>query len=376
VRNKKGPAESGPFSCFGAQSLLELIVPSRQELLQSKGEAVARLREQQQQAKLEQEVLRMDTEAVMATALDEAQLRGIAKASIDREAPGGLKWRKTGEEPPNEGRQLENAKLASALAARTEFSQAEWDVFGIKSLRSSDFVVSGGSYFRPVVAATLHHAAKSCLALGSREATGSENEVVETPEIRRGKDVMFHSAVAGEEVELKDGWTRLGQRKGASLARNTQRAVYMPRDTESGGEEDEEEQTKKEEAQLRKDRLQHLVHLCARIRADMKSAHENLRGLRLRSKYVAAELFNCVKFASEPSRKAVEACLADLVLKHTPLLPSHVMEVCVCMCVCIHTHTHTHSLTHTHTNTHTHAHTHTHTHTNTHTNTHRPSKLH
>ena len=350
-------------------------MPSRQELLQSKGEAVARLREQHQQAKLEQEVLRMDTEAVMATALDETQLRGIAKTSIDRETPGGLKWRKTGEEPPKKGRQLENAKLASALAARTEFSRAEWDAFGIKSLRSSDFVVSGGSYFRPVVAATLHHAAESCLVLGCREATGSESDVVETPEIRRGKDVMFHSAVAGEEVELKDGWTRLGQRKGASLARNTQRGVYVPRDTESGGEEDEEEKTKKEEAQLRKDRLQHLVHLCARVRADMKSAHENFRGLRLRSKYVAAELLNCVQFASEPSRKAVEAYLADLVLKHTPLLPSHVMEVCVCVCVCtytrIHTHTHTHkhTLTHTHTNTHTHAHTHTNTQTHKHKHT-------
>ena len=36
--------------------------------------------------------------------------------------------------------------------------------------------------------------------------------VVETPAIRRGKDVVFHTAVAGEEVELKEGWTREGTR--------------------------------------------------------------------------------------------------------------------------------------------------------------------
>jgi len=299
-------------------------MPHRHELLQSKGEAAARVRELQQRAKLEQEVLRMDTEAVMATVLDEAQLRSIARASVDRAEPGGLKWRKIGDEPPGTGRQLANVKLANALTTRTEFSQTEWDAFGIHGLRSSDFVMAGGSCFRPIVAATLHHAddfRAPGVEKGARMGAGAGPAIVKTPAIRRGRDVVFHSAVAGEEVELKAGWTRLGQRKTAGL--ECKRAWRPDSDEE---EEDEEEKAKREEVQERKERLQHLIQLCAAVRADTKSAQENIRGLRLRSRYAATELLNCVQFASEPSRKAVEACLADLAKKSTPLLPCHVIE--------------------------------------------------
>ena len=44
---------------------------------------------------------------------------------------------------------LENAGLAEALTRQTEFTQQEWDAFGIGSLRMSHVVKAGGAYYRP-----------------------------------------------------------------------------------------------------------------------------------------------------------------------------------------------------------------------------------
>ena len=44
---------------------------------------------------------------------------------------------------------LENAGLADALTRQTEFTQREWDAFGVRGLRMSHFVKAGDAYYRP-----------------------------------------------------------------------------------------------------------------------------------------------------------------------------------------------------------------------------------
>ena len=51
--------------------------------------------------------------------------------------------------PPN-GQVLEKPKLKDALAGKMEFTQDEWDKFGIKDLSMGHFIkVEEGSYFTP-----------------------------------------------------------------------------------------------------------------------------------------------------------------------------------------------------------------------------------
>jgi hypothetical protein len=69
--------------------------------------------------------------------------------------PSGLSWEKIkpttkGRQlKPTKGRELTAPKLAEALAKQTQFSQEEWDGFGIKDLRYDHFIQSRGAYFRP-----------------------------------------------------------------------------------------------------------------------------------------------------------------------------------------------------------------------------------
>ena len=63
--------------------------------------------------------------------------------------PSGLRWQKT---TPFVGMGLSSEALATALATlgdKVEFTQEEWDAFGITTLRDDHFVVSGGIYYRP-----------------------------------------------------------------------------------------------------------------------------------------------------------------------------------------------------------------------------------
>ena len=43
--------------------------------------------------------------------------------------------------------------LEAALQCKREFTQQEWDTFGIEGIRADSFVKSGNSYFRPAVGA-------------------------------------------------------------------------------------------------------------------------------------------------------------------------------------------------------------------------------
>ena len=63
----------------------------------------------------------------------------------------GLRWLVAGDTEPTTGHNLQDANLAEALQKRTEFTQQEWDAFGIKDLREDHFIKSGNSYFKPDV---------------------------------------------------------------------------------------------------------------------------------------------------------------------------------------------------------------------------------
>jgi len=67
-------------------------------------------------------------------------------------AASGLRWEKVGVKRPKEGRELNCPGLADALVLSTELTQQEWDSFGIKDLRTDDFIRAANTYFRPVVA--------------------------------------------------------------------------------------------------------------------------------------------------------------------------------------------------------------------------------
>eukprot|EP00966_Prymnesium_polylepis_P132211 3057337-Prymnesium_polylepis.1 len=50
---------------------------------------------------------------------------------------------------PAGGRERKSERLCDALAARTEFTQTEWESFGIDDLRLDDVIEVGASYFQP-----------------------------------------------------------------------------------------------------------------------------------------------------------------------------------------------------------------------------------
>ena len=65
----------------------------------------------------------------------------------------GLKWRAEGTSKPAKGQgsnELSNEELSQALQSKVEFTQAEWDGFGIKGLLAEHFIKSGDEYFKPV----------------------------------------------------------------------------------------------------------------------------------------------------------------------------------------------------------------------------------
>jgi hypothetical protein len=64
--------------------------------------------------------------------------------------PSGLKWRKTGT-PRAQCVELENDKLSVALTGKLEFTQAEWDEFGVEDLTMKHFVKARGTYFQPAI---------------------------------------------------------------------------------------------------------------------------------------------------------------------------------------------------------------------------------
>merc|ERR1712127_261039 len=60
----------------------------------------------------------------------------------------GLKWRNVGATKPSQGLELEHHELHMALYNKTEFTQQEWDDFGVTNLRMDHFVNRSGYYFK------------------------------------------------------------------------------------------------------------------------------------------------------------------------------------------------------------------------------------
>ena len=76
----------------------------------------------------------------------------LALETLDVRATG-LKWRKVAEKP-QQGVELSNTvykELAKKLPQKTEFTQEEWDKFGIKDLDNHNFIEAGGAYFQPAM---------------------------------------------------------------------------------------------------------------------------------------------------------------------------------------------------------------------------------
>jgi len=186
----KNVPESGPFHCLGAYSLLELVMPHRQEIIDARRQTSHSLLSQHNRVRLQQEMEKSDLELVLHTALDESHLRAIARASVS--GP---------EHTAKASSDLESSRLNGG-GERGELSLVGLPV-GLP---------------------------------------------IETPHIRRGRDVVFHSAVAGEEVRLNEGWTKQGIRKLAFLQR-------VHRRVQEEEEQDEDQLQKKERDAEQKQRL-------------------------------------------------------------------------------------------------------------------------
>ena len=88
-------------------------------------------------------------------------LKWLNAGSADPTWTLGSKWLAVGDTQPTEGRQLTNSMLAAALASKTaaaeeqpltrvfDFTKEDLDSFGVTDMRSTDFIEAGGSYFKP-----------------------------------------------------------------------------------------------------------------------------------------------------------------------------------------------------------------------------------
>ena len=63
--------------------------------------------------------------------------------------PTGLRWQNLGAAKPSQGRELDHRELQVALYDKSELTQQEWDAFGIKDLRETDFIKTAANYFMP-----------------------------------------------------------------------------------------------------------------------------------------------------------------------------------------------------------------------------------
>jgi hypothetical protein len=69
---------------------------------------------------------------------------------IERTLVNNLKWENVGQTKPATGKELQNANLSSALNSKTEFTQQEWNNFGIINLDNDNYINVGGNYYKPV----------------------------------------------------------------------------------------------------------------------------------------------------------------------------------------------------------------------------------
>lgn len=63
----------------------------------------------------------------------------------------GLKWRIIPNGRPISGKKLTNQKLAEALRTKTNFTETEWETFGVKFLHMDHFIQSSTCYYEPEI---------------------------------------------------------------------------------------------------------------------------------------------------------------------------------------------------------------------------------
>jgi hypothetical protein len=86
-------------------------------------------------------------------AVTNSAIKKLTQAHVTPLTPSGLKWTNAGTAQPTQGRKIDNSSLAKTLTSKTDFSQEEWDLFGIQDLHFHDFIKSdSGVYFKPAVA--------------------------------------------------------------------------------------------------------------------------------------------------------------------------------------------------------------------------------
>lgn len=86
-------------------------------------------------------------EPVQVRLIESANASGLRWEVV--QAACGLKWRKVGANQTTQGMGLNNNELREALKRKTEFTQQEWEAFKIADLCRNDYIKVGDSYFRP-----------------------------------------------------------------------------------------------------------------------------------------------------------------------------------------------------------------------------------
>ena len=126
----------------------------------------------------------------------------IANLCSDPTAPhftSGLQWQVVGAAEPKEGRRLANAKLQDALEKLKgdvmRFAQEDVDAFDFTDLRSKDFIEAGGRYFQPAASSAqiLENAGLAEALSGQTEFTQGEWDAFGISSLR-----MSHLVKAGD----------------------------------------------------------------------------------------------------------------------------------------------------------------------------------
>jgi len=86
-----------------------------------------------------------ELETRLSHCITRSGLRGTSMSWL----ASGLRWRNLGSARPSRGLEVFNEGLQNQLAVQTEFTQEEWDAFGIADLHDDDFVQSGLAFFGP-----------------------------------------------------------------------------------------------------------------------------------------------------------------------------------------------------------------------------------
>ena len=131
----------------------------------------------------------------------------------------GLKWENAGPTKPVPGQELDHDQLREALKDKTEFTQQEWNGFGITNLRKDHFVKRGANYFKP---------AKSLVARRVRNVTTTITANDDWPEY---KELMIQACYRGivQEMPINQNHVRYSE-SGLKLFNATVRSNIAIRD--------------------------------------------------------------------------------------------------------------------------------------------------